>query len=168
MSAGPGSNNPPAPRNPSDNTLAVGGDHIVQIVNSQLAVFSKKGSRFPSTGQTLYGPVSTNTMFAGFGGVCESRPNGDAVVRYDQIADRWLIVMPIFRRTVFGADRSAPGAPAKPGESARAGTGRIGAPPPLPAPPTRGQTPGQTPQPADGTYAICYAVSAGPDPLGLY
>ena len=24
--------------------------------------------------------------------------NGDAVVRYDQLADRWLIVMPIFRR----------------------------------------------------------------------
>ena len=26
------------------------------------------------------------------------RPNGDAVVRYDQLAQRWLYVMPIFRR----------------------------------------------------------------------
>jgi hypothetical protein len=30
----------PVPRNPSDNTIAVGPDHIVQIVNSQLAVFT--------------------------------------------------------------------------------------------------------------------------------
>src|SRR6266853_3854485 len=118
MSAGPGTNGPPPPRNPSDNTLAVGPNHIVQIVNSQLAIFSKKGSRYAATGQTLYGPVSTNTMFAGFGGVCEARPNGDAVVRYDQLAERWLVVMPIFRRVVFDADRSRPGEPAKPGAPA--------------------------------------------------
>jgi hypothetical protein len=30
-------------RNPSDNTIAVGPDHIVQIVNSRMAVFTKKG-----------------------------------------------------------------------------------------------------------------------------
>src|SRR5262249_10299350 len=30
-------------RNPSDNSLAVGPDHIVQIVNSKMAVFTKKG-----------------------------------------------------------------------------------------------------------------------------
>src|SRR5439155_15316389 len=166
MSAGPGTNNPPAPRNPSDNTLAVGRDHIVQIVNSQLAVFTKKGSRYGTTGQTLYDPVSTNTIFAGFGGVCEARPNGDAVVRYDQLAGRWLVVMPIFRPTEFERDRSGPGQPAKPGEAGRPGrAGRPGPPPPLPA-----AQPGQAapPQPADGTYAMCYAVSAGEDPLGPY
>jgi len=81
MVAGPGTNNPPAPRNPSDNSLAVGPDHIFQIVNAQLAIFTKKGARYGTTGRTLYGPVSTNTIFAGFGGVCEARPNGDAVVR---------------------------------------------------------------------------------------
>ena len=43
MMAGPGTNHPPNPRNPSDNTLAVGPAHIVQIVNSQLAIFTKKG-----------------------------------------------------------------------------------------------------------------------------
>src|SRR5215510_10896147 len=37
-------------RNPSDNTIAVGPDHIVQIVNSRMAVFTKKGKRFDSTG----------------------------------------------------------------------------------------------------------------------
>jgi len=88
------------PRNPSDNSLAVGPDHIMQTVNSRLVVFTKKGKRFDTTGKVLYGPIATNTAFAGFGGVCEARPNGDAVVRYDQLAERWLIVMPIFRRAV--------------------------------------------------------------------
>jgi hypothetical protein len=157
MTAGPGTNNPPPPRNPSDNSLAVGRDRVVQIVNSQMAVFTKQG-------RTIWGPVSTNAIFAGFGGVCEARPNGDAVVRYDQLADRWLIVMPIFRRTVFGEDRSLPGAPARPGEPARPGTGLPGAPPPLP--PATGRS--GTPPPAEGTFAICYAVSTSSDPLGPY
>src|SRR5579884_145697 len=86
-----------AGRNPSDNTLAVGPDHIVQIVNSRLAVFSKKGERFDTTGKVLYGPVITNSIFAGFGGQCEHQTSGDAVARYDQLAKRWLYVLPIFR-----------------------------------------------------------------------
>jgi hypothetical protein len=85
-------------RNPSDNSLAVGPDHIVQIVNSRMAVYTKKGSRYDTTGKVLYGPVITNTIFAGFGGQCELRTSGDAVVRYDQLANRWLYVLPIFRR----------------------------------------------------------------------
>lgn len=85
-------------RNPSDNSLAVGPNHIVQIVNSRMAVYTKKGAQFPSTGEVLYGPVVTNTIFAGFGGQCEHQVSGDAVVRYDQLADRWLYVLPIFRR----------------------------------------------------------------------
>jgi hypothetical protein len=85
-------------RNPSDNSLAVGPNHIVQIVNSRFAVFTKKGSVFDTTGRVLRGPVPTNSIWAGFGGRCEPRPNGDAVVRYDQLAQRWLYVMPIFRR----------------------------------------------------------------------
>ena len=47
-------------RNPSDNSLAVGPDHIVQTVNSRMAVFTKKGRRFDTTGVVLYGPVPTN------------------------------------------------------------------------------------------------------------
>ena len=78
-------------RNPSDNSLAVGPDHVVQIVNSRMAVFDKKG-------KVLYGPVATNSIFGGFGGQCEKQISGDAVVRYDQLADRWLFVLPVFRR----------------------------------------------------------------------
>ena len=76
------------PRNPSDNSLAVGPDHVFQIVNSQLAVFTKKGKQFDTTGRPLLGPVGTHTLFAGHGEVCGSRTNGDAVVRYDQLAER--------------------------------------------------------------------------------
>jgi hypothetical protein len=146
-----------APRNPSDNSLAVGPDHIIQTVNSQLVVFTKKGKRFDTTGRVLYGPIATNTAFAGFGGVCEARPNGDAVVRYDQLAARWLIVMPIFRRVESALRQPA----AQPGKAAPFG------PPPSPPAAARGQ--GSTPAPSSsGSYAICYAVSATNDPLGPY
>src|SRR5213592_3231504 len=78
-------------RNPSDNSLAVGRDYVFQIVNTRMALFRKNG-------EIVYGPVPTNTLFKGFGGACEAHNNGDAVVRYDQLADRWLIVMPVFTR----------------------------------------------------------------------
>jgi hypothetical protein len=42
-----------APRNPSDDGLAVGPDHIMQTVNSQIVVFTKKGKRFDTTGRVL-------------------------------------------------------------------------------------------------------------------
>jgi hypothetical protein len=93
-----GPDSTPVFRNPSDNSLAVGRDHIVEIVNSRMAVYTKKGARFDTTGKVLRGPVGTNVIWAGFGGRCEPRANGDAVVRYDQLANRWVIVMPIFRR----------------------------------------------------------------------
>ena len=88
----------PALRNPSDNSLAVGPNHIVQIVNSHFAVFSRKGSLYDTTGRVVHGAAQTNSIWSGFGGQCEHRNNGDAVVRYDQLAHRWLFVMPIFRR----------------------------------------------------------------------
>ncbi len=171
-------------RNPSDNTLAVGRDHIVQIVNTRMAVFTKKGRRFDTTGRVLYGPVETRNVFKGFGDGAEIN-NGDAVVRYDQLADRWLIVMPIFRR--LPARTNAP-APARQGDPAHLSQPAVQPQPasaqPLfqPAPPTReveaaastarGQRRGPGPRGSAtnqaGSYAICYAVSTGPDPLGSY
>ncbi len=144
-------------RNPSDNSLAVGPDHIVQIVNSRFAVYTKKGARYSSTGTVLYGPVPTNQIFAGFGGVCQERDNGDAVVRYDQLADRWLVVMPIFSPipTVNAGThtRAHAGEPAKPGHASV--PGQPGAPP-------------SDFTQAQGPYAMCYAVSTSSDPLGKY
>jgi hypothetical protein len=160
-------------RNPSDNSLAVGPDHIVQVVNSRMAIFTK-------TGKVLYGPVPTNNVFRGFGGVCDRRNNGDAVARYDQLAGRWLIVMPIFRKdSLTTDDRPQPkaGEPSRPslkGVPAQPGTAeRLYQPPPPPpadttAPRGRGARGAQPPPPATGNYAMCYAVSTGPDPLGSY
>jgi len=169
-----------AVRNPSDNSLAVGPNHIVQIVNSRMAVFTKQGREFESTGRPLYGPVPTNNVFKGFGGQCDARNNGDAVVRYDQLADRWLIVMPIFARGAARSDAPPPwtggGAAyvSPPGRSDQPGPAA-----PLFQPP-REATPAATPAPRQGgrsgrgdsapqgPYSMCYAISAGPDPLGSY
>lgn len=176
-------------RNPSDNSLAVGPDHIVQIVNSRMAVYTKKGSRFDTTGKVLYGPVPTNNVFRGFAGEAAQINNGDAVVRYDQLADRWLIVMPIFRRISRRENEPAPGKPGGPAQVSQPSVAdQPGAAEPLyqPPPPTpeeiaaaaearaqrrekmRRQGQRRTPQNEEGSYAMCYAVSTSPDPLGSY
>jgi hypothetical protein len=169
-------------RNPSDNSLAVGPNHIVQIVNSRIAVYTKKGAEYSDTGKVLYGPVATNSVFAGFGGPCEPRDNGDAVVRYDQLADRWLIVMPIFRplapnevgETTAG-QAAQHGALANEGQASDPGAAaKMPANPPEPKPfrfmfhRPPGYKPGEAVQTPKGTFAMCYAVSTGPDPLGTY
>jgi hypothetical protein len=168
-------------RNPSDNSLAVGPDHIVQTVNSRMAIFTKKGKKYDTTGRVLYGPVNTNNVFRGFGGQCEALNNGDAVVRYEQLADRWLIVMPLFRRGPARADQppewkaspiayvSPPGVTGQPGQPAPL----FQPPRPEPAPPAgqpgRGGAPaGRGTQGPQGPYSMCYAISAGAEPFGPY
>jgi hypothetical protein len=113
----------PGGRGGIDISMAVGPDHIFEILDGNMAVFSKKGKKYATTGELLYGAVPNNTVFAGFGVRCGVSNNSDAVVRYDQLAQRWLIVVPVFTR------------------------------------------PPDNPQ---GPYAMCYAVSATPDPLGPY
>jgi hypothetical protein len=164
-------------RNPSDNTLAVGPNHIVQIVNTRTAIFTKKGRKFDTTGRVLYGPVETANFFKGFGGQCEATNNGDAVVRYDQLANRWLIVMPLFRRGPVRPDqpeewksgptanRSPIGRPNQPGPAAPV----FQPPAPPPAPPTPPGQRGRGGQPgSQGPYSMCYAISTSDDPLGSY
>jgi hypothetical protein len=81
-----------------DISLAVGKDHLFEVLNGNLAIFSKKGKKYADTGKLLYGPVPNNTVFAGFGVRCGVTNNSDTVIRYDQLADRWLFVLPIFSR----------------------------------------------------------------------
>jgi hypothetical protein len=156
-------------RNPSDNTLAVGPDHVVQIVNTRMAIFSRKGARFDSTGRTLYGPVPSNTVFRGAGGACEARNSGDAVARYDQLANRWLIVIPVFQRSQWRADdpkAPIPGGPPVASRPLRAG-GPGEAVPLFVPPPVRDSIAIRPPASRDsGAYAMCYAVSATDDPMG--
>src|SRR5215469_6252162 len=81
-----------------DISLAVGPDHVFEILGGNMAVFTKKGKKYDSTGKLLYGAVPNNTVFAGFGVRCGVSNNSDSVVRYDQLANRWLIVVPVFTR----------------------------------------------------------------------
>lgn len=177
-----GPHGPSPGRNPSDNSLAVGPDHIVQVVNSKFAIFTKKGAKFDTTGRVLYGAANSNTLFAGFGGTCDARNNGDVVVRYDQLANRWLFVMPIFRRAEARPDQPPvpkPGGPAQvsvPGVAGQPGrAAKLAPPPPAPAGPPAAPGPGaargagapQAPPPT-GPYSICYAISATDDPTGEY
>jgi uncharacterized repeat protein (TIGR01451 family) len=69
---------------PSDANGRVGPNHYVQTVNTDFAIFNKSGT-------AIYGPAPVNTLWSGFGGGCETNNDGDPVVLYDPIADRWLI-----------------------------------------------------------------------------
>jgi Bacterial Ig domain len=69
---------------PPDPQGDVGPAHYLQMVNASFAVFSKQGT-------LLFGPVPTRTLFSGFGGACETNDDGDGIVLYDPLADRWLV-----------------------------------------------------------------------------
>ncbi len=169
-------------RNPSDNSLAVGPDHIVQIVNSRMAIYTKKGKKYPITGKVLYGPVATNTLFKGQGGQCEARLSGDAVVRYDQLAHRWLFVLPLFQRgperfdqpaIPHGGDPVSYSVPAVAGQPGAAAPLFVPPPAPSTTPPAAAATAasgarGQQPPAPQGPYGMCYAISTGDDPMGAY
>ncbi|MFJ2577941.1 hypothetical protein [Kitasatospora aureofaciens] len=50
----------------------------------------------------MLAPTNTSTLWSGFGGFCESTNDGDAVVRWDTLASRWVV-------TQFADVRSASG-----------------------------------------------------------
>ncbi len=70
---------------PPDTDGEVGETQYVQMTNAGYQVFNK------ATGASVLGPVASSSIWAGFGGVCETNGHGDPVVLYDQIAKRWLI-----------------------------------------------------------------------------
>ena len=70
---------------PPDTNGAPGLTQYLQIVNWKYAVFDK------ATGAVLFGPYSIATLFKGFGGVCENNQVGDPTVRFDRMANRWVI-----------------------------------------------------------------------------
>lgn len=69
---------------PPDPNGDIGPNHYVQMVNLKFQIFDRAGN-------SLFGPVNTNTLWAGFGGRCETGNAGDPIVLYDQFADRWLL-----------------------------------------------------------------------------
>jgi hypothetical protein len=69
---------------PPDPNGDVGPNHYVQIDNCMLQMFNKSGT-------SVYGPITTSTIWNGFNGNWSGHNDGDGVVLYDENADRWLI-----------------------------------------------------------------------------
>lgn len=70
---------------PPDTNGVVGATQYVQWVNLEFAVFDK------TTGALVAGPTFGNAVWAGFGGTCQTTNNGDPIVQYDKIANRWIL-----------------------------------------------------------------------------
>jgi len=69
---------------PPDTEGDVGPNHYVQWINLSFQIWDKAGV-------SLYGPAAGNTLWAGFGGICQTNNNGDPIVLYDALADRWFM-----------------------------------------------------------------------------
>jgi hypothetical protein len=69
---------------PPDPNGDVGPNHYVQMINDVFAVYDKAGN-------LILGPFINRALWDGFGGLCEERNDGDPIVIYDPLADRWLL-----------------------------------------------------------------------------
>jgi len=71
---------------PPDPNGAVGPSQYVQMVNSTFSVYAKNGA-------LLSGPTQINALFQSLPDTarCHIDNNGDPVVLYDQLADRWVL-----------------------------------------------------------------------------
>ena len=69
---------------PQDTNGSVGATQYVQWVNTAFAVFDK------GTGTPVLGPTTGNTLFAKLGGPCAADNDGDPIVVYDKLANRWV------------------------------------------------------------------------------
>jgi hypothetical protein len=69
---------------------AAGPTQFVQIVNDSFAVFNK------STGSVEYGPADGNTLWQALGAPCSSQPSMDESAQFDKLAQRWVILMPVY------------------------------------------------------------------------
>lgn len=82
---------------PPDTTGAIGKTQYVQWVNSAFAVFDK------TTGAMVGGVKNGNTLWSGFsaGGdtTCATYNQGDPLVQYDQMSDRWIMSQFAFKLT---------------------------------------------------------------------
>ena len=69
---------------PPDTIGDVGPNHYIQMVNTVFTIYDK-------TGAVLAGPSNINSLWAGFGGPCQTENAGDPVVLYDRLANRWVM-----------------------------------------------------------------------------
>jgi len=79
---------------PPDTTGDVGPNHYVQWVNLRYSIYTlTRGANNEITGFTPVAgfPKQGNVVWQGFGGRCQSDNDGDPIVQYDQLADRWIL-----------------------------------------------------------------------------
>src|SRR5262245_47981243 len=80
---------------PPDTTGDVGPNHYVQWVNLRYAVYNliRDAATKEITGFNLASgfPKQGNVVWQGFGGPCEAFNDGDPIVQYDQLANRWVL-----------------------------------------------------------------------------
>ena len=69
---------------PSDQNIAVGYKHVVQVTNVGFRIFDKSGN-------PLTPPKPIRSLFSKIGGVCASTERGDPVAQYDRQNNRWVI-----------------------------------------------------------------------------
>jgi len=69
---------------PPDPNGDVGPNDYVQAVNESIAVFGKDGTH-------RAGPISIQSIFGPLQGTCATAGQGDPVVLYDRLADRWFL-----------------------------------------------------------------------------
>ena len=79
---------------PPDTTGDVGPNHYVQWVNLRYAIYTL--TRDASNQITAFNivpgfPKNGNVVWQGFGGRCQTDNDGDPIVQYDQLADRWIL-----------------------------------------------------------------------------
>src|ERR1043166_3017766 len=79
---------------PPDTTGDVGPNHYVQWVNLRYPVYTL--TRDANNNITAFNlvagfPKQGNTLWSGFGGRCQSDNDGDPIVQYEKLADRWIL-----------------------------------------------------------------------------
>ncbi|MCD4735012.1 MAG: T9SS type A sorting domain-containing protein [Bacteroidales bacterium] len=68
---------------PPDTDGDVGPNHYFQMINLSFAIYDKEGNK-------LYGPVANGTLWSGFPGPWAGTNDGDPIILYDEMADRWM------------------------------------------------------------------------------
>ena len=70
---------------PADTTGAAGSTQYVQWVNTSILIVDKASK------QSVLGPVDGRVLWKDFGGNCEQFNDGDPIVLFDRLANRWVM-----------------------------------------------------------------------------
>ena len=84
---------------PPDTEGDIGTNYYMQWVNLHFQVYDRNGNPQLPTPDAPE-PQPGNSLFAGFGGICEDTNWGDPIVQFDHLANRWMAT----QFAIFGSD----------------------------------------------------------------